>query len=185
MKSATKKIAKTLGSIVAAMAFASTASAAVYNMTVTNGTYQETDYQSDSSFSIDLAGRWVSITVSDTFEEMSIYYGGGYYETGLYKTALVSDVAHSKTLNHTTGKDLLYSADGIHFFTDFLGGMYGGSKSNATLTPTSWTYSGDTWGYYGSYSTDFVATVPVPAAAWLFGSSLLGLAAQRKFRAKA
>ena len=57
-----------------------------------------------------------------------------------------------------------------------------------TLAAGSYTVSAaaliDLSGYYdGSSSYDFTMTaVPVPAAAWLFGSALLGLFAQRKRR---
>jgi hypothetical protein len=43
---------------------------------------------------------------------------------------------------------------------------------NETGAPINFSMSGDEW----SHVTGFGAVVPIPAAAWLFGSALLGLA---------
>jgi len=70
---------------------------------------------------------------------------------------------------------LVFSADK----SSFAGSLVGTDKSGSGLTANTTTIN---WQISGAVPPPVTPTVPVPAAAWLFGSGLLGLAGTARRR---
>jgi hypothetical protein len=150
------------------------ANAAVYDMKITSGSaYSGLPF---GDITTDLTGKPIQFHVTDEFEAFSVCVRDD-CTPGLYKTL---DFTNGNAFPGLFGP--LYSTDGTHFSVFYFGSGGRSTTVELTLAGASASYAMDS--YDGSF-THFVAAVPAPAAAWLFGSGLLALAgaARRKYSA--
>lgn len=147
--------------------FSATVNAASYQMTIVSGTNDTIVYGPPSETITDLTGQAVNFTVTDDYQQLTINEGLGGNLVGMYKTLTFS----------SGGNGNLYSSDGIKFFYGYWGGCTSCSQTaSATLNGGSLTYSYDSMHTgFGEIHEKYVATTPLPAAMWLFGSGLFGL----------
>ena len=147
-----------------------------------NGVYNlDANFNGDGTFS----DGSISITYNGTFDLTGSAVGDN-FTSGTALIADLADFGFSGT-GAAGAFEFTYtniSGDLLAFFTDLndVGGIIAGTFDQAPVT-------GD-WDSNMSFQGDFAATsnvdtfVPVPAAVWLFGSGLLGLAGFARSRRK-
>jgi len=123
-----------------------------------------------------------SVTINQSVFE---FYLGGGTEEGIL------DNSFGQLLN--TSFNTFFGAAGDFDIMDISFTAVGSGLSALTLSESAlWVFADDLGGYYGdqvtfdpaSVQVASVSAVPVPAAVWLFGSGLIGLAGVAKRRAK-
>jgi len=120
-----------------------------------------------------------SVTINQTVFE---FYIGGGTEEGIL------DNSFGQLLN--TSFNSFFGATGDFDIMDISFTAIGSGVSNLNLSESQlWVFADEFGGYYGDQlifetATVNVSAVPVPAAVWLFGSGLIGLAGFTRRRSK-
>lgn len=166
-----KYVFKGLSAVILLALSFSYASAEMVNFTLT-GTVTYRDY----SFFDGYASNPFGLETGDTITASGSYDNAGFDDFWAFNYADLIDV----TFEVGTGTYTLEDGDSwpspeiVFYYGSFYDLDY--SSADGEFYSSFDTFSGDFWNFEGNWhSYEEVSAVPVPAAAWLFGSGLIGL----------